>query len=1057
MLPLKTLRSIPAAAFLLFIGIASLNAQTYRFSNFGPESRIPDPYIYTISQDNNGFLWIGTGMGIVKFDGFDFYPVSYPDSAENRIASVLFRDQNGRIWVGCKDGKIFWSDGGDLVELEDMNVTGISDIFEDNTGNIWIIPQDRKIFVINSSKPQEITSYGVPASLSMKSGCITTSGKLLLGTPFNLLYCSLANDSVTIDKTIRGIEYTGVQKIIKLKGEEVYLVGTDGSGVFRLVMDGDRPVLARYNSKELEDLTLHSLFEDSDKNIWMVHSSGVIELGSEGNGEKPELISYNTSSGLPGNDARAIYQDNEGNIWMGFYGEGLSMLSSNAFTFYSISDDPEINNIIYIAEKNNKYLLGTAKGIYYYDITSGKKEQFTDLTKQSGAGDISCYYSDDRGIWFGTRGNGLYLRGNDGITRTFLRSGNSGEDYIRNINSDGKNLWLSTLSGVLVVDESSRKVIRRLTTVPPPDQTSDRLPHNSINMTYIRRDGSVLPATETDRLYSINRGGGVTIGNSLMIGQTKNKILSYSESTDGKLFVATYGNGVFYYSGDTVASLTVANGLFSNYCYSIFATSDSKVWIGHERGFSRYDINTGAIKAFSTEFAKNGDCNPGAIIEDRNGKIVIGTTEGLIIYDKTKERQSGFVPVNNITGVTIDNIPQPIKKVYNLPYGNYTIRISYVGIRLSDPGKIYYSTRLEKLNEKWSELKQARSVEYNLSDGKYRFNLFSYDEEGVSQDDPLWFDIIIMKPVWRRWWFILIFILVVASTVTLIIREREKAQRKLNEYLEKELAERTRLVMKQKDEIELQNIEITDSINYAKRIQSSILPEVNKLKETFRDAFIVFHPRDIVSGDFYWFDRINDEKFIIVCADSTGHGVPGAFMSMIGSTLLQDIILRKNITRPSEVLSMLDTQIFSTLNQNVDVGISNDGMDMVVCEINSKTRHVRFASAMRPVIIVMGGESYYIKGNRCSVGGESVVEKYFDDQEYYLGEGDTIYLFSDGLPDQFGGSDGKKMKIARLKRLIEELNSLPMDEQQERVTKFFLNWKGDYEQVDDVLMMGIRL
>ena len=271
------------------------------------------------------------------------------------------------------------------------------------------------------------------------------------------------------------------------------------------------------------------------------------------------------------------------------------------------------------------------------------------------------------------------------------------------------------------------------------------------------------------------------------------------------------------------------------------------------------------------------------------------------------------------------------------------------------------------------------------------------------------------------------------------------------------LAARTRLVLKQKDEIELQNIEITDSINYAKRIQSSILPDIARLKETFKDAFILFHPRDIVSGDFYWFDKINDEKFIIVCADSTGHGVPGAFMSMIGSTLLQDIISRKGITKPSQILTMLDKQIFSTLNQNVDVGVSNDGMDMVVCEVNVKSKLIRFASAMRPVIIVMGGESYYIKGNRCSVGGESVIEKYFDDQEYYLSEGDTVYMFSDGLPDQFGGADGKKMKIARMKKLIEEASVLPMSEQKQIISDFFFEWKGDYEQVDDILLMGIRL
>jgi serine phosphatase RsbU (regulator of sigma subunit) len=263
--------------------------------------------------------------------------------------------------------------------------------------------------------------------------------------------------------------------------------------------------------------------------------------------------------------------------------------------------------------------------------------------------------------------------------------------------------------------------------------------------------------------------------------------------------------------------------------------------------------------------------------------------------------------------------------------------------------------------------------------------------------------------------------------------------------------------MKQKGEIELQNIEITDSINYAKRIQTSILPDFSKMTGIFADAFLLFRPRDIVSGDFYWFDKFDDDRYIIVCADSTGHGVPGAFMSMIGATLLQDIITRQRISKPSEILKMLDTQIFATLNQNVELGVSNDGMDMVVCEISVKTRHIKFASAMRPVILVLGGESYYIKGNRSSVGGESVIEKYFDDQEYYLNKGDTIYMFSDGLPDQFGGTDGKKMKIARLKKLIEDVASLAMSGQKEVIASFYEEWKGDYDQVDDILLIGVRL
>jgi serine phosphatase RsbU (regulator of sigma subunit) len=333
----------------------------------------------------------------------------------------------------------------------------------------------------------------------------------------------------------------------------------------------------------------------------------------------------------------------------------------------------------------------------------------------------------------------------------------------------------------------------------------------------------------------------------------------------------------------------------------------------------------------------------------------------------------------------------------------------------------------------------------------------SSNENGLMQETPLSFQLYIKHPFWKTWWFIISAVAAMVGVMVLIIYQREKAQKKLQKYLEEELDARTAVIRQQKTEIELQNIEITDSINYAKRIQTSILPDINRLKEAFKDAYILFHPRDIVSGDFYWFDKIDEDRFMIVCADSTGHGVPGAFMSMIGSTLLQDIVSRQGITKPSLILKMLDRQIFTTLNQNAELGVANDGMDMVVCEINVKTRHLVFASAMRPIIIVLNGEPFYIRGNRLSVGGETIFEKYFDDQEYYLNEGDTLYFFSDGLPDQFGGADGKKLKVARLKRLIEGMSKLPMAEQEVAMSKFFVDWKGSFDQVDDVIFMAVRV
>ncbi|MDZ7634232.1 MAG: SpoIIE family protein phosphatase [Bacteroidales bacterium] len=143
-----------------------------------------------------------------------------------------------------------------------------------------------------------------------------------------------------------------------------------------------------------------------------------------------------------------------------------------------------------------------------------------------------------------------------------------------------------------------------------------------------------------------------------------------------------------------------------------------------------------------------------------------------------------------------------------------------------------------------------------------------------------------------------------------------------------------------KEELAQKNLDITESIKYAKRIQSSVLPDTARLGSVFKEAFVFFQPRDIVSGDFYWFDWIDKDRFVLVCSDSTGHGVPGAFMSMIGTALLQDIITVKKITRPSQVLHELDRQIFSTLNQNQEMEASNDGMDIVVCEFNIKTRQL---------------------------------------------------------------------------------------------------------------------
>ncbi len=1040
---------IGAIGFLFLFPAVSIG-QTYSFINYGAEKNIENGFVYTIVQSDDGFLWIGTASGIDRFDGYQFYPVQYPDSSSGGYPTKSLKDKHGTLWFGCSDGSVMYAKNNKLINVPVSNTRSISEILEGPDGLIYFIPQGKTIFSVDPLKPDEIHQFGISVDPVLFSGAFTDEGNLLLGTQESLLLCKIGKDSISVSKTIDGFDSYGLTSILKTNAG--FILGTDGNGLFILKINETGENLQRLpDMQDLESLTVQSVTRDSGKSILVsTLGSGVVQLELSENSDKVVSTKYyDMNSGLPDNDVRTVYQDIEGNYWFGMYGKGILMMASNSFGYYSPGKDAQSNNILYIKNIDNNFLLGTPAGFHIFDAENGKSLAFTALTGLVGPTEIKSYFLDDnRNLWIGTGGSGLFVRNATGSVRRFYRSGDNGLDDIKDIEMDSKNIWLATTNGVVVLDKTGT-IIKKF-------DINNGLPHNSINkILLIGRDAYI--GTESDKLYKIDSDFKIIPGNNIMTGSTRNKILSFSHSEDKAIWVATAGNGVFKFLNDSITAINRTNDLMSNYCYSILADANKDIWVGHIKGISRINSETGSISTLGTDFASLGVCNPDAMFESADGKIFIGTTQGFIIYDLKKDKKDIIPPFNNINVIEINDVAYPYQPSFVLPYTKYKVKIYYSGINFSSPDKIYYSTYLENFDLDWSKMTSSREALYSLVDGKYKFNLISVNQDGLSQGSPVSFVILIKKPFYRTWWFILCSIALITGIVFIIIRERDKSQKKIQVYLETELDARTSVVMKQKGEIELQNIEITDSINYAKRIQTSILPDINKLKDSFKDAFIFFHPRDIVSGDFYWFDKLDDDKFVLVCADSTGHGVPGAFMSMIGSTLLQDIVTRKGISKPSEILSLLDKQIFSTLNQNVELGVSNDGMDMVVCEFSISTRHIRFASAMRPVILVIDGEPFYIKGNRSSVGGESVMEKYFDDQEYYLKEGDTIYLFSDGLPDQFGGTDGKKLKIARLKRLIEQISKLPMDEQKKAISNFYMEWKGSYDQVDDVLLMGVKV
>lgn len=1052
---LQIIRFSTLACLFLFSETAS--GQAYRFRNYGAENALPSEVIYSVSQDRDGYLWVGTTEGISRFDGFRFYKVHFPDSTDGRYPTISVKDSRGTLWFGCNDGTLFYSAGRSLrqVTLPNSSGTGISSILEARDGNIYVVAQRKPLYKIDPREPDAVEIIPFGPDPNIFSAGFTNNGQLLLGTQENLMICNIEADSLIAVKSVEGFDYSRVMAIYSLGSEAGFIIGTDGNGIFRLQLKGDSNILSRFSGHPgLETLPVRTITGDSGRSIWIgTAGMGAVKLHFTDDPGSPVLVRYlDKASGLAGDYVTTIFQDAGENIWMGYNGDGLSVLGSDAFEFHIPGEAGKSNNIIFTGMIENDYILGTPAGFYVFDLAGGKPVSFTSLPEQAGRKEASSYFIDNiNNIWIGTKGSGLYLKSLTGGIAHFYSSGDTGADYITDIAMIGDNIWLATLNGVQIISRQTRSLKKNY-------NRNNGLAHNSINQILLNEDGSGYIATESDQVYRIDVDSGIFTSTGKMYGVLLNKVIALASDSKGTIWAATHGNGVFECFSDSVRPLNTADGLLSNYTYSILADRKDNIWIGHERGISRYNPETGITKIYPTDFAKGGKCNENGLYESPDGKIFIGTTEGLIVYDGSKDQKNQNPPVNNINTITINNVEYPYQPSFSLPYRKrYNVRISFTGIDFSAPEKVFYSTYLENFDDDWTEPSVSREVTYSLRDGKYRFNLLSVNEDGLTQENPLSFEINIKQPVWRTWWFLLSALAIAAGIVVLIVRQREKAHRKIQEYLEKELEARTEVVRKQKAELEIQNLEITDSINYARRIQSSILPDIKRLKEQFSDAFIILYPRDIVSGDFYWFDKLDDDRFILVCADSTGHGVPGAFMSMIGATLLQDIVTRQRISKPSEILTMLDKQIFATLNQNLELGVSNDGMDIVVCEFTLKNRHVRFASAMRPVILLMGGEIFYIKGNRASVGGQTVLEKYFDDQEYYLSEGDMIYLFSDGLPDQFGGPEGKKMKVARLKDLIGEIKSLPAGNQEEALEDFYKDWKGDFEQVDDILFMGVKI
>jgi serine phosphatase RsbU (regulator of sigma subunit) len=357
-----------------------------------------------------------------------------------------------------------------------------------------------------------------------------------------------------------------------------------------------------------------------------------------------------------------------------------------------------------------------------------------------------------------------------------------------------------------------------------------------------------------------------------------------------------------------------------------------------------------------------------------------------------------------------------------------------------------------------------------MIDGDYNFRIRAFNGDGIGSEYPLSLTIVIKKPIWKQWWFYVIIFIIAVSLVVAYIRRREYNLVKEKEQLEMKVKERTAEVSRKNEELEIQrdailaqrdlirnkNKNITDSIVYASRIQSAILPPEYLLEGLLAHSFVIYLPKDIVSGDYYWIAQKHD-KIIVTVADCTGHGVPGAFMSMLGISFLNDIVIDQGIVKSNEILNQLRERVILSLRQTGDEGSTSDGMDISICVIDQKKGSLDFSGAFNPLILIRDDEFRKFDANRMPIGIYYLGKAPFTSEIIKYKKGDMFYLFSDGYCDQFKGGRGKKFSKKRFYDLLIEIHKKPMAEQKKILEDSLNEWMDGGEQIDDITVMGIRM
>ncbi|PLX24467.1 MAG: hypothetical protein C0599_02140, partial [Salinivirgaceae bacterium] len=1041
----------------------------------GEEEHINVNVVY---QDQSGFIWIGTDQGLFKYDAAYFYSYNMNDSlAGNYISSVGDGTLQG-FWIGHQNGKITHFDGLKFEKFEPESGLGnieVSFIDQPNDSMMWFATLGEGVYFYKGTSRKRM--YNLDQSDGLLDNYVykivhdgnglhymaTDRGISVYNDKIDKFVASLNSKAGLPDNLVKDIELIGDKLWIAMEEGGICLYDTQNKEIE--IIDGWRygaitDMLVMDETEVWVGTKRDGLFRimlDPEKNMWVTQ--------------------FDRNSGLPSKRINSIFKDREKNIWIATT-KGLAIIRNNNLSYLTQESGFELTNIYNLTvDKLGQIWIASQQGLYTFKVDKdGRKHEkkwFED-PKYSAIAFISLYTDQEGFVWAGTYGNGVFKI--DPNTEKYeiidvvdgLCNAN-----VMHISGFDDNIYFSTLGGgvsKLITNNGEYSF-----------QTIDinaGMPSNYVYATYPVAKNELWIATDGGGpVHCVN--GEVKTFNDQLVDSLGKVIYNITIDSRNNVWMMTSGNGLLRYDGEEFTQLCAKNGLNSNSMQAMVADDFGNLLLFQKGNINIVNDSSFEVTSLSSiAELKNIHPNLNAWTYDGQGNLLIGLQEGIL---KKKLVQNHFEVLPNLlfTKKQLFYADFEVDKSEFKYFQNH-LTFHFAALWFLSVDDIKYRYKLENYDIDWGMPTTNRMTTYSfLPPGSYEFKFQVQLPNGKWYgNENSKYSFVIKPPFWQTTWFIIVASIVLIFLVYLVIVFRTKKLERDKEILEQEVIKRTAEIQNQKEEIEAQrdeierqrdhvteqkkeieqqNKHITDSIIYAKRIQEAVLPPEEVFDEALNDYFIYFKPRDIVSGDFYYLNKA-DNRIIVAAADCTGHGVPGAFMSLLGIAFLNQIVSRlKPGFNAADMLNQLRAEVMKALRQTGKREEAKDGMDISLCIIDSDNHKLDFAGAYNPLLIARDKEEIVYRADRMPIGVHYKGEKAFTNNEVELQEGDMLYMYSDGFQDQFGGEDKRKFFSKPFRELLIKNSDKPTHDQQQLLNDTFEHWRKGFDQIDDVIVLGIRV